>query len=275
MNVVDLTELVRAPAALTVPGDVLAGGAGGPAAAVSSVCLYWAGMALNDYADRAVDAGERPRRPIPSGRVAPNAALALAAGLTGAGLAAAAVTGGRRRLALALPLAVTVWAYDLRFKGTAVGPVVMAAARVQDVLLGGGARALLPALAIGVHTCGVTVLSRGEVRGTDGVPAYVALAATAVAAVLAARPVRSEPLGRRAARLCLAAAYAGSVGWAQTRAARRRDPVTVRAAVGAGICGLLPLQAAFTAAQGRTATAAALAAIHPVARLLSRKVSPT
>ncbi|MEV4021174.1 UbiA family prenyltransferase, partial [Nonomuraea angiospora] len=85
-----LLELVRAPAALTVPGDVLAGATAAgtvrwPRAvglAASSVCLYWAGMALNDYADRALDAVERPERPIPSGRVRPGAALALACALT-------------------------------------------------------------------------------------------------------------------------------------------------------------------------------------------------
>ncbi|HEY0640042.1 MAG TPA: UbiA family prenyltransferase, partial [Pseudonocardiaceae bacterium] len=85
-------QLVRAPAALTVPGDTVAGAAaaglrlGGRRLALplASACLYWAGMALNDYADRELDATERPERPIPSGRVTPGEALALAGGLTGA-----------------------------------------------------------------------------------------------------------------------------------------------------------------------------------------------
>ncbi|RMI33163.1 UbiA family prenyltransferase, partial [Streptomyces triticirhizae] len=75
-------ELVRGPAALTVPGDALAGSAAGRAPArntalamASSVCLYWSGMALNDWADRAEDARDRPHRPLPSGRIAPAAAL--------------------------------------------------------------------------------------------------------------------------------------------------------------------------------------------------------
>ncbi|MFE7243301.1 TIM barrel protein [Streptomyces sp. NPDC057580] len=84
----DLLELVRAPAALSVPGDVVAGAAAGQALggrtlglACSSVCLYWAGMAANDWADRRLDEVERPERPIPSGRVSPGTALAVAAGL--------------------------------------------------------------------------------------------------------------------------------------------------------------------------------------------------
>lgn len=75
----DIAALVRLPAVLSVPGDVLLGAAmsgrrtGGRTLLLtgSSSLLYLAGMALNDWADREVDARERPERPIPSGRVAP------------------------------------------------------------------------------------------------------------------------------------------------------------------------------------------------------------
>ncbi|MFF4347175.1 UbiA family prenyltransferase [Streptomyces sp. NPDC001530] len=136
-------ELLRLPALFTVPGDALAG-----AAAVgtrpncrtllaigSSLCLYEAGMALNDWADRAEDAVERPHRPLPSGRIHPAAALAAAGALTAAGLALAA-RAGRPSLAIAAPLAATVWAYDLTLKRTPAGPAAMATARGLDVLLG-------------------------------------------------------------------------------------------------------------------------------------------
>lgn len=64
-------ELLRLPALFTVPGDALAGAAAagvrpGPRTLLaigSSLCLYEAGMALNDWADRAEDAAERPHRP--------------------------------------------------------------------------------------------------------------------------------------------------------------------------------------------------------------------
>lgn len=48
--------------------------------------FYCAGMALNDYWDRAVDAEERPSRPIPSGQVSPKQARRLFLLLFGAGL---------------------------------------------------------------------------------------------------------------------------------------------------------------------------------------------
>ncbi|RST08614.1 UbiA family prenyltransferase, partial [Streptomyces sp. WAC05374] len=118
-------ELLRVSALFSVPGDALAGAAAvgarpnrGTALAIgSSLCLYEAGMALNDWADRDEDAVDRPHRPIPSGRVAPPAALAAAAALTATGLALA-TRAGRAPLAVATALAATVWAYDLRLKHT-------------------------------------------------------------------------------------------------------------------------------------------------------------
>ncbi|MFJ2674433.1 SCO3242 family prenyltransferase [Streptomyces sp. NPDC087525] len=141
-------ELLRVSALFTVPGDALAGAAAlgarpnrSTALAVgASLCLYEAGMALNDWADREEDAIDRPHRPIPSGRISPPAALAAAGALTAAGLALAA-RAGRTSLAVGTALAATVWAYDLRLKHTAAGPAAMGAARALDVLLGATATA--------------------------------------------------------------------------------------------------------------------------------------
>ncbi|MFE4057099.1 UbiA family prenyltransferase, partial [Streptomyces sp. NPDC059096] len=132
-------ELLRVSAVFTVVGDGLAGAASlgvrpGRATALAvgaSLCLYEAGMALNDWADREEDAVDRPHRPIPSGRISPPAALAAAGGLTAAGLALAA-RAGRPSLAVGTALAATVWAYDLRLKHTPAGPVAMGAARSLD-----------------------------------------------------------------------------------------------------------------------------------------------
>nr|WP_248845376.1 UbiA family prenyltransferase [Streptomyces griseorubiginosus] len=139
-------ELLRLPALFTVPGDALAGTAAVSArptprtflAIASSLCLYEAGMALNDWADRDVDAVERPHRPLPSGRIRPTAALGAACVLTGAGLSFAAWA-GRPALTVAVPLAATVWAYDLALKNTRLGPAAMATARGLDLLLGASA----------------------------------------------------------------------------------------------------------------------------------------
>ncbi|MFC3500733.1 SCO3242 family prenyltransferase [Micromonospora krabiensis] len=230
----DLVELVRAPAALSVPGDVVAGAAAAgaldrrtPALAGASVLLYWAGMAANDWADRRLDAVERPERPIPSGRVHPAAAVGLAAGLTAAGLGLATAAGGRRAAAVAVPLAAAVWGYDLRAKNTAAGPAVMAACRGLDVLLGatGGrlTRALPAALTVAAHTWTVTALSRREVTGADTALPLGTLAGTALVAASAAARPRRRPGDDPARDTDPTRGDAGPRS-PQERAAARRDP---------------------------------------------------
>ncbi|MFC5213191.1 SCO3242 family prenyltransferase [Streptomyces coerulescens] len=327
MRLADLALLVRAPAALSVPGDVIAGAAaaGRPLGARtfgvigSSVCLYWAGMALNDYADAAVDAVERPDRPVPSGRVPRRAALAVAGGLTAAGLGLAAVAGGRRSVCAALPLAGLVWAYDLKLKSTAAGGFAMAGARIVDVLAGavvpgaGAApvgvalrRAAVPAALVGAHTGTLMALSRYEVggapvrvpAGTLAVSAVTAVAVTVPAARSAAQsrmpsagarglvalfpaPLKGVAVAARSEKCravltaTAALAYLGSYGTAQARAVREPSAGNVRRAVGAGILGLMPLQAALTARGGAPGVAAALGVVHPLARRLARRISPT
>jgi 4-hydroxybenzoate polyprenyltransferase len=276
----DLIQLTRAPAALSVPGDVVAGaaaaGALGPRTAglaASSVCLYCAGMAANDWADRWLDAVERPERPIPSGRVSPRAAFGIAAGLTAAGLALAGAAGGRRALAVAGPLAAAVWAYDLRLKNTAAGPAGMALCRGLDVLFGASgserpARAVPSALAVALHTYTVTALSRREVSGAE--PRLAAATLTTTAALTAAVAPARTPIAA-----ALAVGYAVRYGRAQ--AAVIGDPAAsrVRAAVGAGITSLPWLQGALAARSGAPLTGLAVAAAAPLAGALARKVSPT
>lgn len=224
-------ELLRVSALFSVPGDALAGaaavgrrpGRGTALAMGASLCLYEAGMALNDWADRDEDAVDRPHRPIPSGRVSPAAALGAAGVLTATGLALAA-RAGRPALTVATGLAATVWAYDLHLKHTKAGPAAMAAARSLDLLLGatatatgmsapGGsgsrdnvagasvpAKATVPpgrgaltaslpalpaALVLGAHTYGVTAVSRHEAQGgSTGIPLAVLATTTALAAAM-------------------------------------------------------------------------------------------
>ncbi|MFJ5549867.1 SCO3242 family prenyltransferase [Streptomyces sp. NPDC093225] len=193
-------ELLRLPAVFTVPGDALAGAAAAGVrpgrrtglAVAASLCLYEAGMALNDWADRDEDAVARPHRPLPSGRIRPGAALAAAGAFTAAGLALAA-RAGRPALAVAAPLAVTVWAYDTKLKHTPAGPAAMAAARSLDLLLGAAASAgtvrpaLRPAMLLGGHTYAVTQVSRREAEGGSTAAPLAALAATTLLAALLGR----------------------------------------------------------------------------------------
>lgn len=286
MTPADLAELVRFPAALTVPGDTLAGaaaagwphGARTAALPVASAAFYWAGMALNDWADRELDADERPERPIPSGRVSPQEALATAGVLTAAGLACSAIA-GRRPLAVGAALAAAVWTYDVVAKPTPLGPLVMASTRVLDVLLGaGGSRAALPAATVvGAHTLAVTALARGEVHGTTPVIAGGAVTttalATAAAATLALRSSRGPVDALAGAGLALA--FAAQVMPAQLGAYRSPDAGAARRATGVGIRAMVPLQASLLAGRGAVVAAAGLLAAVPLARRAARAVSFT
>jgi len=285
-----VAELVRLPAVLSVPGDVLVGAAASgqvrdiPRAAglaAASSCLYLAGMALNDYADRDVDAVERPSRPIPSGRVTPGFALGLAGGLTAASAGLAVASDGARALKVLAPLAGTVWAYDLALKETPAAVTGMSACRALDVLMGSGAhgaRAALPAAAVvGAHIGITTTVSRSEVQGASPRLPRAALAATvgvaAVAGLIAARASRSALGGIAAAGLV--GAYAAAVGSAHADAARDPSPERLQRAVGTSVLGLMPLEAGLLAGAGALVPAGGVAALWPLARSLARRRSVT
>ncbi|MDQ0846349.1 SCO3242 family prenyltransferase [Streptomyces sp. V1I6] len=308
----DWAELLRVSALFTVPGDALAGAASaggrpnrGTALAVgASLCLYEAGMALNDWSDRDEDAIDRPHRPIPSGRISPRAALGAAGALTAAGLCLAA-RAGRPALAVATALSATVWAYDLHLKHTKAGPAAMAAARGLDLLLGaaatlsaaggaavavrpathgaghgrgGGSSALglgaaAPAAAVlAAHTYAVTTVSRNETQGGSTRAPLAALAATGAVAAFAARP---RGTAAPAAARVLAAAYARTAAVPYLHAALNPSPPLTQRAVGGGIRAMIPLQAALAARSGAGLTGLAVMGLVPLARKLARKVSPT
>ncbi|WP_079025140.1 SCO3242 family prenyltransferase [Streptomyces leeuwenhoekii] len=281
-------ELLRLPALFTVPGDALAGAAAAGAhagprtllAIGSSLCLYEAGMALNDWADRVEDAAERPHRPLPSGRVRPAAALTAACALTGAGLALAAAA-GHRALAVATPLAATVWAYDLTLKHTPAGPAAMAAARGLDLLLGAAAttgrvRAALPSAALlGTHTLAVTAVSRQETRGGSALAPLAACATTGLLARLVTRRPTRLPAGRgeAAAPGLPGPASQGPARLAAALPGARRHPAGPTAAGTATGHGSARLAAALGAAYAATAARPYLhAALNPSPPLTQRAV---
>jgi 4-hydroxybenzoate polyprenyltransferase len=218
----------------------------------------------------------------------------------------AALTGGKRALAVAVPLVGAIWAYDTRLKNTAAGPAGMALCRGLDVLLGatpGRLRpALRPAMVVAAHTYAVTALSRREVHGADRLLPAVTMAATAMIAAAPAalqrttraphspNPSRSrqEVAGGRGAqgvgggrwwRAGLTEALSGFYAQRFLSAQRKvlADPCAgnVRASVGAGITSLPALQGALASAHGAPVAGLLVAAAAPMGRRLARAVSPT
>ena len=169
-------ELSEAWVALRLPLAVLLG---------ASSCLYLAGMVLNDYFDQAQDLAERPKRPIPSGRVSPLAASSLGIALLVVGVAlsliAARLIGSWRPALVGGAIAACVLAYDSWLKRTVVGPLAMGACRALNALLGmslatgamGEAATsaepwqlahYLIAGGLGIFVAGVTAVGRTEAR---------------------------------------------------------------------------------------------------------------
>lgn len=109
-----------------------------------SLCVYHGGMALNDWADRAADAELRPDRPIPSGRVAPGAALALALALLAAG-PLCAFRADPACAALLAGVALLAIVYDLAGRGAWRGPLLLAACRMGNAGAGVALGLAIPA----------------------------------------------------------------------------------------------------------------------------------
>ena len=188
-------RLLRLPNLLTLPGDSIAGAllsgillapAPTPAATLrllaaiaASVCLYSSGLLFNDLADAAIDARERPERPIPSGAVSPAAVWLVGILLLLLGLLFSIPAHATPTAAL---LALSILLYDFAAKKSAfLGPLVMGLCRSLDLLLGAGPVALAPAplaaaVFLGLYIAAVTALARREADPASRItPAHIGL----------------------------------------------------------------------------------------------------
>src|SRR5215831_9183735 len=130
--------------------------------------FYVGGMYLNDYFDRAIDARERPSRPIPAGDVAAPVVAAIGFALLSAGIVLLAA-GGLAAAGIGLLLAALIVAYDAFHKGNPVSPVMMGLCRTL-VYFGAAAAAVggVPTLvvwaglALAAYVAGLTYAARQE-----------------------------------------------------------------------------------------------------------------
>ncbi len=281
-------ELIRPANVVTAVADVLAGyavaglanGRALPWLVGATACLYAGGVVLNDYFDRALDAVERPERPIPSRRVRPATAAILGFGLLALGVGSA-FQATREAGAVAGGIAALIVLYDAWSKRHGVlGPVNMGLCRGVNLLLG---MAAVPSALAGhwplgllalVYIAAVTIVSRGEVHG--GKLGAAALALVSLAGVVAALAVLALGAGERAVvALMLTAVLAWRVlppFWTVYRISR---PAEIRRAVRAGVLSLVILDAAIGAAYAGPLYSAAILATGVLAGMLARLFSVT
>lgn len=236
--------------------------------------FYVGGMYLNDYFDRAIDARERPQRPIPAGEI--SAAATAAAGLAMLGLAVMlmAATGAAASLFGAL-LALAIVLYDAFHKGNPIAPVMMGLCRAL-VYCGAAAAAtgsVAPAAALGAlallaYVAGLTYAARQESLDRVGnlwplllliAPMLLALPALGQSPVAAL--VYLAPLGCAACAVYLLAA--------------RPFPGAVPRAVGLLIAGISLVDAALLAAAGAIVPALLAALGFPATLMLQKYVPGT
>ena len=154
---------------------------------LAGVCLYWAGMVLNDVFDVEKDKAERSNRPLASGAIAVSTASKVGWALLIVGVGLAAVSGylpsdvaPQTWLpgAVGLALAGLIVAYDGPLKPTPFAPAAMGGCRVLSFLLGASPMLavvdgvpVIPqyllgfAMAFGVYVMGITTFARDEATG--------------------------------------------------------------------------------------------------------------
>lgn len=233
--------------------------------ALATACLYAGGVVLNDYFDAALDAVERPERPIPSGLIGRRKAAALGYGLLFAGILTAALADFFKHLAyrepftlysasLAAMIAIASVVYDKWGKHhRLLGPLNMGTCRGLNLLLGisifsGYALYLYwPLMLVPViYIAAITMISRGEVHGGKKLTLYAA--AVLYAAVLSAIVFLSYLNHTLPQLLLFLALFAAMIFRPLITAIRSPQGKNIGRAVKSGVIALIVMNACWAAA---------------------------
>jgi 4-hydroxybenzoate polyprenyltransferase len=290
-------QFLRAPNLFTVPGDPLAGfliacglaqnqiavlDARAVYAVIASLCLYSAGLVMNDIFDIAEDRRDRPNRPLASGAISLQRAWIVGVALSGVGILSMTIVADRAGLLLSALLLGCIGLYNGWLKRIVLlGAINMGICRGLSFLLGAVAFSrslnfapfvILGASIIAAYIAAVTNLARHETRGSSPIFARILPALVLLGAFLLFSAGHGPILQRRATTLLavslvLAAAEVGRLF--------RKDPPPLPPVIGALIRVLLPIQAAlclvFGGSMDALVTAIALLLFMPLSRLVGQR----
>ncbi len=239
---------------------------------LASAGLYLGGMVLNDVFDAALDAKERPERPIPSGKITRTQAAIFGGFLMGSGITAAWFAGKSAQSGLAsfyisIILAAAVLLYDSILKNTLAAPLGMGACRFLNIILGASCCGsidavfsnpqLSVALALGIYVIGVTWFARHEAgnasRNGLRTGLGIAIAGIGVNVWVAANTSTDSGTGAIIALVLIAA----NVAFRCLKAISANHPVLLQKTVGFMLLNIVFMDAAMTFAitgSGRLAT---------------------
>ncbi len=244
----------------------------------SSVCLYAAGVVLNDVFDAKIDRKERPERPIPSGLVSVKAASFYGLSLLLAGILLAFwvnVLCGT----LAVILALAIVLYDSFSKKYAfLGPINMGICRGLNLLLGMGIFGTLIHWSYAgiplVYIAAITLISRGEVHGNN--KRHIILAGVLYAIVILAVMVLAfQNTSNMLEVIPFLTLFAILVYGPLWRAYQNNSPGNIKQAVISGVLALIVLDAAIAVGFSNLLLAGLIVLLLPLSMLLSKLFAVT
>ena len=279
-------QLVRLPNTFTILADVgaaflLVAHGAGPSeylggrfvcVLIAGVCLYWAGMILNDIRDIETDQAERSSRPLAAGTIPLNQAQWAVGGLFALGILIAGASGHVPcerypttwlPLVIAISLAITIVAYDGPLKKTPLAPAAMGGCRVLSFLLGASPLLgtidgfLIPkyllgiAAGFGTYIMGLTLFGRREAVGGPSLNLPMGTLITLLGAVMLALAPQLEraPIGWHIDVRVMFPTLIGLVAFPVVlrayRAVKDPTPAKIQTTMRIGILTIIPLAAAF------------------------------
>lgn len=245
---------------------------------IVSALLYAGGVVLNDVFDAALDAVERPERPIPSGLVTQKQAAVFGGALLLAGCLLAFWMGTDIGL-VALLLTGGILLYDSFAKNhDLLGPLVMGSCRAINLWLG---ISLVPLVAPWgylwaplLYIFAVTAVSRGEVNGSHR-PFRVAAAVLYALVIFGMAGQIYWETGRWQWPLAFLLLLAVLVYRPLVPAIRDGRPDSIRAAVKGGVLGIIALDATWAAGYGPWWLPLLVVLLFPMAAGLARRFAVT
>lgn len=247
---------------------------------LSTIGLYGGGVVFNDVFDAALDATERPERPIPSGRATLSGAIMLGIILLLMGIACAFVVSVTSGI-IAAVIAILALLYDKFGKHhSLIGPINMGACRGGNLLLGISATvgaieqywfmALIPI----IYIAAITTISRGEVHGGNSSALYLAfvLYTIVISSIMILSMMSKISYWQVVPFLAL---FAFLIFPPLYKALQDRRPQYIGKAVKAGIIALIVMDAALAAGFAGWVYALFILALLPISRLLARTFAVT
>ncbi|MCC6287007.1 MAG: UbiA-like protein EboC [Chitinophagaceae bacterium] len=250
---------------------------------ISTMGLYAGGVVFNDVFDAALDAVERPERPIPSGIVSKALATAWGTLLLVIGIIAAINVHAEMyavSAALSIAIAVCALVYDKWCKHHFIaGPFTMGLCRGLNLLLGMSIitsavqaywfLAFVPV----TYIAAITTVSRGEVHGNNKTNLYLAVCLYVL--VIATLLTFSIVQHHWQTAIFLIAGFGLMIMPPLLKAIKQPSGPLIGKAVKAGVIALILMNAAWAAAFGQFYLACIIVLLLPVSILLAKLFAVT